>query len=138
MVAGYGADLSGHPVLSMRPCDVRFDARSRRPRCSSGIAMGPPFSVLSFDQILGHNGPVTGIPDMTILAGIDADRLTAFAAREKRRFAVSRPRSKAALMRGAAAYLDGVPLHWMKDWPLPHLPVIDKAKGARITDIDGY
>ena len=75
---------------------------------------------------------------MTILAGIDADRLTAFAAREARRFAAARPRSRAALARGAAAYLDGVPLHWMKDWPLPHLPVIEKAKGARITDIDGY
>jgi len=75
---------------------------------------------------------------MTMLAGIDTDRLTAFAAREKRRFAASRPRSKAALARGAATYLDGVPLHWMKDWPLPHLPVIAKAKGARITDIDGY
>ena len=39
---------------------------------------------------------------------------------------------------GAEAFLDGVPLHWMKDWPMPHLPLITKAKGARITDIDGY
>ncbi len=75
---------------------------------------------------------------MTQIAGIDATRLAAFAAREARRFAASRPRSKAALQRGQDAFLDGVPLHWMKDWPLPHLPVIAKAKGARITDIDGY
>jgi glutamate-1-semialdehyde 2,1-aminomutase len=42
------------------------------------------------------------------------------------------------LAKDAAAYLDGVPLHWMKDWPLPHLPVIAEAKAACITDIDGY
>ena len=75
---------------------------------------------------------------MTQIAGIDVTRLTAFAARETRRFAASRPRSRAALQQGQGAWLDGVPLHWMKDWPLPHLPVIAKAKGARITDIDGY
>ena len=72
------------------------------------------------------------------IAGVDKARLTAFAARESRRFAKSRPKSQAAMAKDAAAYLDGVPLHWMKDWPLPHLPVIARAKGARITDIDGY
>ncbi|MBC7740132.1 MAG: aminotransferase class III-fold pyridoxal phosphate-dependent enzyme, partial [Candidatus Saccharibacteria bacterium] len=75
---------------------------------------------------------------MTQIAGIDVTRLTAFAAREARRFAAARPRSRAAMQQGQEAWLDGVPLHWMKDWPLPHLPVIAKAKGARITDIDGY
>jgi glutamate-1-semialdehyde 2,1-aminomutase len=35
-------------------------------------------------------------------------------------------------------FLDGVPLHWMKDWPMPHLPLVADAKGALITDIDGY
>ena len=72
------------------------------------------------------------------IAGIDRARLADLAAREARRFAATRPRSKAALDRGAGHYLDGVPLHWMKDWPMPHLPVVAKAKGARITDIDGY
>ena len=72
------------------------------------------------------------------IAGIDRTRLQAFAAREARRFSATRPKSKAALDPGAAAYLDGVPLHWMKDWPMPHLPLVAKAKGAHITDIDGY
>ena len=74
----------------------------------------------------------------TMIAGIDKERLSALAAREARRFVATRPRSKAALDRGAGVYLDGVPLHWMKDWPMPHLPVVSQAKGARITDIDGY
>ena len=72
------------------------------------------------------------------IAGIDTTRLATFAAREARRFAATRPRSKAAQQAGAGDYLDGVPLHWMKDWPMPHLPVVAKAQGARITDIDGY
>ena len=54
--------------------------------------------------------------------------------REARRFQATRPRSKAALDRGAAVYLDGVPLHWMKDWPMPHLPLVEKAHGAVIED----
>jgi glutamate-1-semialdehyde 2,1-aminomutase len=74
----------------------------------------------------------------TMIAGIDKERLSALAAREARRFVATRPRSKAALDRGAGVYLDGVPLHWMKDWPMPHLPVVQRARGARIMDIDGY
>ncbi len=73
-----------------------------------------------------------------IIAGIDRPRLEAFAAREGRRFAATRPKSRAALDLGSANFLDGVPLHWMKDWPMPHLPLVAKAKGARIEDIDGY
>ncbi len=74
----------------------------------------------------------------TRIAGISADRLTAFAQREARRFAHSRLLSAKAMAKGAGAFLNGVPMHWMRDWPMPHLPVIASAKGARITDIDGY
>ena len=73
-----------------------------------------------------------------LVAGVQPARLAAFAAREASRFAAGRPKSKAAMASGGAAYLDGVPLHWMKDWPMPHLPVIAEAQAARITDIDGY
>ncbi len=72
------------------------------------------------------------------IAGIDRARLESFAAREARRFAASRPLAKATLAQGAGAFLDGVPLHWMKDWPMPHLPLVAKARGARIEDVDGY
>ncbi len=73
-----------------------------------------------------------------LIAGIAADRLSAFAAREAKRYAAARPKAKAALAKGGDVFLSGVPLHWMKDWPMPHLPLVAKAKGARITDIDGY
>jgi glutamate-1-semialdehyde 2,1-aminomutase len=74
----------------------------------------------------------------TLIAGIPKDRLEQIAAREARRFAQSRPKAAAALARGAGAFLGGVPMHWMSDWPMPHLPLVAKATGARLTDIDGY
>jgi glutamate-1-semialdehyde 2,1-aminomutase len=73
-----------------------------------------------------------------LIAGIHPDRLAKLAQREAKRFAAGRPKSKAALDQGAADFLDGVPMHWMKDWPMPHLPLVAHARGARITDIDGY
>ena len=72
------------------------------------------------------------------IAGVRQDRLDALRAREAKRYAHGRPNAKAAQAKAAAVFLDGVPLHWMKDWPMPHLPLITKAKGARITDVDGY
>jgi glutamate-1-semialdehyde 2,1-aminomutase len=72
------------------------------------------------------------------IAGVRVARLDKFAEREAQRFAKGRPKAAAALAAGADAFLDAVPLHWMKDWSMPHLPLIAKAKGARITDIDGY
>jgi len=73
-----------------------------------------------------------------LIAGINAERLTTFALREAKRYAAARPKAKKALDMGADAFLSGVPLHWMKDWPMPHLPLVAKAKDASLTDIDGY
>ncbi len=72
------------------------------------------------------------------IAGVRKDRLQAFATREAARFAAGRPLSAAAIKAGAGAWLGGVPMHWMADWPMPHLPLVAKASGARIEDIDGY
>ena len=75
-------------------------------------------------------------PDL--IAGVRRNRLEAMATREARRYARSRPRTRAALAEGAATWLDGVPMHWMKDWPMPHPMLVARAKGARLTDIDGF
>lgn len=75
-------------------------------------------------------------PDL--IAGVRRNRLEAMATREARRYARSRPRTRAALAEGAAAWLDGVPMHWMKDWPMPHPMLVARATGARLTDIDGF
>ena len=74
---------------------------------------------------------------MEKIAGIRTDRLAAFARREAAAYVAQRPKAAAALARDAGVFLGGVPMHWMSDWPMPHLPLIAKAKGARIADIDG-
>ncbi|MFT4151685.1 MAG: aspartate aminotransferase family protein [Paracoccaceae bacterium] len=73
-----------------------------------------------------------------MIAGVPRARLERFARREARRYAQARPIARAAMERGSGAFLDGVPMHWMKDWPMPHLPLVAKAQGARIEDIDGF
>ncbi len=76
------------------------------------------------------------MPD-TLIAGIQADRLATFAAREAAVYAKARPKAAKALQDGEGVFLCGVQKHWMADWPMPHLPLIAKAQGARIADIDG-
>jgi glutamate-1-semialdehyde 2,1-aminomutase len=73
-----------------------------------------------------------------MIAGINPDRLAAFTLRETRRYLASRPNTQAALQAGGGAYLAGVPMHWMRDWPMPFPLLVESAKGARIIDIDGY
>ena len=69
--------------------------------------------------------------------GIPSTRLAAFARREAETYARARPKALKALKAGAGVFLGGVPMHWMSDWPMPHLPLVAKAQGARIEDIDG-
>ncbi|NUB46248.1 aspartate aminotransferase family protein [Fertoebacter nigrum] len=71
------------------------------------------------------------------IAGVARDRLEKLAAREAKRFAAARPRTRAALAAGAGAFVDAVPMHWMKDWPMPFPMLVAGAEGATITDIDG-
>jgi glutamate-1-semialdehyde 2,1-aminomutase len=73
-----------------------------------------------------------------LIAGVRTDRLTAFAAREAATYAKARPKSAKALAKGAGTFLGGVPMHWMADWPMPHLPLVATAQGAQIQDIDGH
>jgi len=78
------------------------------------------------------------MPSPRLIAGLDPAKVSALAGREARRFSMTRPKSARAMAKADEVYLDGVPLHWMKDWPMPHLPLVADAKGALITDIDGY
>ncbi len=73
-----------------------------------------------------------------LIAGIDKTRLKAIAKREAERFVGARPKTQATLRGGADAYLDSVPMHWMKDWPMPFPMLVAGAKGARLADIDGH
>ena len=76
-------------------------------------------------------------PPAESIAGVRKDRLQTFAAREAAAYAKARPKAAAALAKGAGNFLSGVPMHWMADWPMPHLPLVARAHGAKIEDIDG-
>ena len=72
------------------------------------------------------------------IAGVPVARLETIRARETARYAAVRPRTQAALAGGTAAWLDGVPMHWMKDWPMPFPMLVARARKARLTDLDGH
>lgn len=76
--------------------------------------------------------------DRDRIGGVSRSRMEALRTAEAARYEAARPRTRQALARGADAYLDGVPMHWMKDWPMPFPMLVAKAQGARIEDVDGH
>lgn len=72
-----------------------------------------------------------------LIGGVAKARLAEMTAREGAAYAAARPKTLAALDANAAHYLDGVPMHWMKDWPQPFPMLVAQAQGAHLTDIDG-
>lgn len=73
----------------------------------------------------------------TTLGGIARSRIEQIRNRESEAFRKARPKSEAKVGNGIAGFLGGVPMHWMKDWSTPFPILVDQAKGATITDIDG-
>ncbi len=71
-------------------------------------------------------------------AGVETRRIAALRKREAAAFAAARPLCAARGAEAGAHWLGGLPMHWMRDWPLPVPLVVAKARGARITDIDGH
>ncbi len=76
-------------------------------------------------------------PSKTSQGGISLARIEDLRTVEADAFRRARPKSEAATANGIAGYLDGVPLHWMNDWPTPFPILVERASGASITDIDG-
>lgn len=78
--------------------------------------------------------------DMTTdqIAGISRIRLEAVARRESELYQQARPLTREALKAGVSHYLDDVPMHWMKDWPMPFPMLVAKARGSKLTDLDGH
>jgi glutamate-1-semialdehyde 2,1-aminomutase len=77
------------------------------------------------------------ISDIVAIGGVKRARIKAVFAQEQIAFAAAHGRSRAALEARAGSFLNGVPLHWMCDWSMPFPMLVDKAKGAKLTDIDG-
>ena len=79
------------------------------------------------------NSPISS----KMIGGVKASRVMAMFAQEQIAFAAAHEISRAALEKGAANFLNRVPLHWMSDWSMPFPMLVDKAKGAKLVDIDG-
>jgi len=73
----------------------------------------------------------------TSQSGVDAARIADLREAEAAVFRRARPKSEARLGNGIEGFFGGVPMHWMNDWPTPFPILVESAKGARITDIDG-
>ena len=70
--------------------------------------------------------------------GIPLSRIEALRERETTRFIAEHPKSMAAFRNDAGAFQGGVPLHWMSDWPSPCPILVERARGATLTDVDGH
>ncbi len=68
---------------------------------------------------------------------IDRSLLTSLRAEEEARFIAANPQSAAAAKARAEHWHQGVPFHWMRDWPSPFPLVAASAAGATLTTIDG-
>ncbi|QRM57356.1 transaminase [Sinorhizobium sp. BG8] len=65
------------------------------------------------------------------------ERARAIIAEETGTFVRRRPKSQSAHKIETSGFFDGVPQHWMLDWPMPFPMVIEEASGVRLRDIDG-
>src|SRR5262245_17602044 len=72
------------------------------------------------------------------LAGVCAERANAFYRAEADAYERAHPRSRALAAEIEEGFYDGVPMHWMRDWPLPFPLVVAEAAGAGLTDADGH
>ena len=69
--------------------------------------------------------------------GLDAARLAALRSREEATFLERHPRSGSLHRRAKGSLLSGVPMPWMVEWAGAYPVFVDRAKGARFTDVDG-
>lgn len=69
---------------------------------------------------------------------IDRARLTELVAREKASFTQRNPRSQEASARTTDHLLGGVPMTWMAKSAGPFPLFLDRARGARVVDLDGH
>ncbi|HSG87166.1 MAG TPA: aspartate aminotransferase family protein [Candidatus Limnocylindrales bacterium] len=69
---------------------------------------------------------------------LDRQRLEALMARELAAFETANPRSRALWERAKGSLLAGVPMNWMGKWAGGFPLFVDRASGARFTDVDGH
>ena len=74
----------------------------------------------------------------TTLGGVEMARLRAFRAAEEATYSAARPRSAKLAAQARDGWVNGVPMQWMTDWPLPYPLFIERGEGSRLVDVDGH
>lgn len=69
--------------------------------------------------------------------GIDSEALGRLATRERSAFDATHAGSARLAGLSAAHWLNGVPMHWMRDWGTPHPLFVRSARGIELIDVDG-
>ena len=69
--------------------------------------------------------------------GIDGEALRKLEARERESFLASHSESARLARASAEHWLNGVPMHWMRDWSTPHPLFVKSASGVELVDVDG-
>jgi glutamate-1-semialdehyde 2,1-aminomutase len=69
--------------------------------------------------------------------GIDSAALRGLLAREEQSFLATHRESARLAQASAMHWLNGVPMHWMRDWNTPHPLFVEFARGAELRDVDG-
>jgi glutamate-1-semialdehyde 2,1-aminomutase len=69
--------------------------------------------------------------------GIDSKALQAVEVRERATFTATHTESARLAQASAAHWLNGVPMHWMRDWSTPHPLFVRRAQGVEVEDVDG-
>jgi glutamate-1-semialdehyde 2,1-aminomutase len=72
------------------------------------------------------------------LGGVPLERIASVFETESAAYIDAHPRSLQRTGHGIAGYYDGVPMHWMRDWPMPFPFVVEEAQGSVLRDIDGH
>lgn len=71
------------------------------------------------------------------MGGVPLPAIRVLLEAETRRFADGRPQGRALAGPGLPGFHGGVPMHWMRDWPLPFPLLVERAEGATLWDADG-
>jgi glutamate-1-semialdehyde 2,1-aminomutase len=69
--------------------------------------------------------------------GIDSVALRGLLTRENESFLTTHRESARLAAASAAHWLNGVPMHWMRDWNTPHPLFVRRARGVEVEDVDG-
>ncbi|MFC1474877.1 transaminase [bacterium] len=72
------------------------------------------------------------------MAEITIQKVKEILEREEAAFEKDRPKSRALFEEAKKNFVGGVPMSWMRIWPGGFPIFVDKAVGARITDVDGH